>query len=824
MKAVGAIIVAGLFAAPALADPSAAPSAATRSDFTLAPSSATSPAALMARAFRPRPESCTDRSPGTLPLLAPAPVNQASCLLSPYTNDQWARCPAFPAAPVLSLPAGVGTVPPPRQQPSYLVGDQLSGTEQGVSLLTGHVQLDQGDRRITSDRMSYDSNSGIARAASGINYVSPAMMLTSASGQYDTGTGTGSFKNAVFLLPQRHGHGQAGVFNSLDDDHSQLYQVSYTTCPAGQQDWSLTAPDLFLDTSTNTGIAHDATIRFYGVPIFWSPYLNFPISSDRKSGFLGANFSFDVINGFEMAAPYYLNLADNYDVTLFPRIITKRGVQAGVESRWLTPINSGYIYGDYLPHDRLASRERSQFIFRNVSNFDQFNRLDENYNWISDDNYFRDLGSDLTVNSATTLERHIAYTYDDEADWLFKSQFQDFQTIDPLIPPQNFTYRRVPQLLLYWGNNEDFTGPEFNLSAEAVRFQRELRIGTWRSDIMPSMGLPLGGAGGFFTPSFAWRLTDYDLNADSFTPYNQPEVLVPERHLARSLPIFDIDTGLYFESDGEDYTQSLEPRLYYLRVPYRDQSQIPIFDSVQPEFGYPLLFSTNRFYGADRQGDANQLSYALTHRVLDASTGAQIFEADIGQIRYFADRRVQINNGPPDTSLFSDVIGDMTYNLNELWTASYSQDWDPVARETDLATAMLQYHPGYHQVMTVGFMYRRAANPGNDLKQTSVSYAWPLTNSWSWIGGWNYDEARHQTVEEIVGFEYDTCCWNFQIANRRYRQTDNRYDSVFLFTFQLKGLGFVGRHLEELLQRDILGYSNGQFDESLQPQGQPTPQ
>lgn len=811
------LILAALFAAaPALSDPAPTPAPAS-STRTLAPPSVTSAAVLMARAFRPHPQTCDAESPGVSPLLMPWPVNQTGCMLSPFYKNKFGMCPAFPPAPV--LPLGLGA-PPPNQQPSYIVGDRIEGQEGSISTISGNAQLDQGDRRVSSQKMTYDDKTGLALVDTGVGYYSPKLMLTSPTGKYDTNSGTGTFNDSDFLLPQRNGHGSAKVFNSLDDAHSTLVGATYTTCPPGNTDWMLVAPAMSLDTSTNTGEAWDVTIRFLDWPIFWAPYLNFPISSDRKSGFIGGNLSFDVINGVELSAPYYMNLADNYDATLFPRIITKRGIQMGGEFRWLTPINSGLVYGDYLPHDQVANRERSQFIFKNNTTPDDFNTVSSLYEWVSDDNYFHDLDSNLITNSNSILQRRLRYTYDDEADWFLLSQFEDFQIINPQIPPERFAYRRLPQVLLDWTNNGDLTGPQYNLYGEAVRFQRDERIGAWRTDLKPSVSLPVSDAGAYFTPTLAWRLTDYDLSGDSFQFNRNTTVNVGNRHQSRSLPIFDIDTGMFFERDGDSYSQTLEPRLYYLRVPYRNQSELPDFDVVRPEFSYLQLFSDNRFYGADRQSDANQVSYALTTRVLNSLTGAQVFQADIGQIRYFADRRVQLNpNDPPATSLYSDVTGDLLYNINEVWSADYSQLWNPVTRQTDLANVLLEYHPGYHQVINVGYLFRRP-----NLKQTDFSFAWPLAGNWSWVGHWTYDVQNHINLDELWGFEYDSCCWNFQIVHRHFLMPTQKYDNVFFFEFQLKGLGTVGRHLEDLLQRGILGYSDNSFDQPLQPQEQPSPQ
>ena len=826
----GALVLAAasLSSAPVQADtispPAAvvtpAPAASTHS-YTFAPPSLTSATVMMARAFRPKPETCDAFAPGALPVLAPAPANQTSCMITPFAHNKWAHCPAFPPAPVIPLGIGDRGAPPTQQQTSFVVGDTVDGIQTGVSLITGHVQLDQGDRRVTTDKMTYDSNTGIAVMDKGLNYYSPRMELSSPSGIYDTVNGSGTFQAALFQMPLRNGHGSANVFNSLDDDHSQLYEVQYSTCPPGHDDWLLTAPDLYLDTDDNLGEGHDVTIHFFGVPIFWSPYLNFPISDARKSGFIGSTFSWDVRNGFELSAPYYFNLAENYDMTLYPRVITKRGLENGASFRWLDEFNQGYIFGDYLPHDQVADRERSQFSFHNATHIDEFNDVDALYEWVSDNRFFRDLGSDIAIPSTSLLGRHLRYSYDDEADWTFMSQLEDFQVIAPGIPPERYSYRRLPQMVFDWTNNTDFTGPQYNVYGEFVRFQRDLRIGTKRTDFKPSVSFPLTGAAAYFTPTIAWRMTDYDLDSTQVTPFRQPAYTVGDRHQSRETPIFDIDTGLFFDRDGESYTQTLEPRLYYLRVPYRNQDDIPIFDAVQPQFSYVQLFSDNRFYGADRQGDANQLSYAMTTRFLDSLTGAQVFEADIGQTRYFADRRVQLaRDAPPDTTLYSDVVGDMLYNINEVWSADYSQLWNPNTRQTDLASVLLQYHPGYQQVVNLGYEFLRPR-----VKQTTVSYAWPLVGNWSTVAGWNYDIVHHDTLEWLWGVEYDSCCWNFQLAHRHFLMGGNhRYDNVFFFSLQLKGLGTVGRHLQELLQRDILGYANDQFSEPLQPEEQPNPE
>lgn len=816
MKAGRALLFAAALSvsSPLLGDP--APPTSTHNtpvsitQSTATPPSLTSPAMLMAKAFRPAPQSCDSQAPGTAPLLAPATTDQVACLHSPFSPNRWNLCPVFPRSPVMPLPFGNIK---PTQETAFIVGDQVEGVQTGVSKITGHVQLDQGDRRVTAAEMNYDSNSGLATAHDGVSYATPTLVLSGPSGDYDTNKGSGVFQAADFLLPERRGHGTAQLVNSLDTYHTSMAGVEYTTCPPGHVDWMFRAPDMNLDTETNTGEAHDVTIHFLGVPIFWTPYLNFPIGDQRKSGFLNANFSFDVIDGLEVGTSYYFNLAENYDDTLYPRIITKRGVQLGDEFRYLDEYNTDTLYASYLPHDQIADRERGQLAVTHDTRFNEFNDFNFGYNWVSDPEFFQDLGTDLPV-AETVLERHARYTYDDEQDWMFMSQMQDFQNVDPLITPPNYTYRRVPQILVDWSNNLDTSGPLFDIGAEAVRFQREDRIGTWRADLRPSVSYPFSTSAGYIAPTLGWRVTDYDLDQATFGAVGGPSVTVNDRHLSRVTPIFDIDAGLYFDRDAGDYTETLEPRLYYLRVPYRNQDDIPIFDTVTPQFSYLQLFTDNRFVGGDRQGDANQLSYALSSRFLDSTTGGQFLEWDVGQIRYFADRKVQTSPlTPPDTNVFSDVTADILYNVNDVWKATYSQVWNPTTRETDLASVVLQYHPGYHQVVNVGYQFQRP-----DIKQTDFSFDWPLSTAWSMVGRWNYDVVNHITLEDLVGFEYDTCCWDFQILHRHYVTTTGVFDNVFFFELQLKGLATGGRHLESLLQRDILGYSDNEFDVPQPPE------
>ncbi|MDE2196698.1 MAG: LPS assembly protein LptD [Gammaproteobacteria bacterium] len=709
--------------------------------------------------------------------------------------NQWGLCPPLPPspAPAHNPAPQAGTASPPTR----VSADELDGYTHGLSLLSGNAQAQQGGQWLRADRMRYDAASGDTHAVGDVRYSSSNIALRGRQADYNFNNASGVFEYAEFWLPERHGRGTAKLLRALDKNHSLLSDVRYTTCPVGHRDWMLNARDLELDQSTSTGVGHDVTIDFFGVPIFWTPYINFPLNDDRKSGFLAPSFGYSTFTGTDLSTPYYLNLAPNYDATLAPRIITKRGVDLGGELRYLSAASRGQIDLSYLPHDKLAGRERGWLSFNNNTAFVSGWNFNTAYNWVSDNLYFQDLGDSLATIATTTQERHLQLSYG-QRDWSFLTQVQEWQVVDPSILPSQYPYKRLPQALFTWQSAASAGGPQYGLNAEAVQFQQDARIGALRTDLKPSASYTFGDSGFYFTPTTALRITAYDLNQNLPSGMNA--------RLSRVTPIVSLDSGLFLDravGDGS-YEQTLEPRLFYLYVPNRDQSQIPIFDTVQPDFSFLQLFSDNRFYGADRQGDANQLSYALTSRLLDTASGTELLEADIGQIRYFRDRYVQLPGVAPQTNLFSDIVAELTLNFDDDWSTSYGQQWNPATRQTDLGSVGVQYHPGYRQVVNLAYRYNRNLA----LRQTDLSFAWPLTSHWSMVGRWNYDIQNHVTLENFAGFEYDSCCWTFQVVHRRFITQTGQANTAIFFQLQLKGLATLGRHLDDFLQNGILGYSD----------------
>jgi len=708
--------------------------------------------------------------------------------------NQWATCPALPPSPPSTAAPAASTLNPP----THVTADRLTGYVHGESLLTGNVQAIQGDKQLSAERMRYNSITGNTHALGEVHFSSSNILLQGPSADYNFNTSSGVFNDTQFSLPKRHGRGTAKVLKALDKNHDLLTDMHYTTCPVGEHDWMLNAPDMELNQATNTGIGHNVTIDFFGVPIFWTPYINFPLNDDRKSGFLAPAFSFSTFTGTDITTPYYLNLAPNYDATLIPRIITKRGIDLGGEFRYLTDSSKGQLDLSYLPHDKLADQERGLLNFSDLTQLGNDWRFNTAYNWVSDNLYFQDLGDSLATIATTNQERHAQLGYT-TTNLNFSTQIEEWQIVDPTIPPSDYPYKLLPQTLFSWQSDPENSGAQYAFNSELVQFQQDERLGALRLDLKPTASYTFGNAGYYFTPTTALRITEWNLDQ------NVPAGSGTE--LSRVTPIISLDSGLFFQrgvGDSGNYIQTLEPRLFYLYVPNRNQSQIPIFDTLQPQFSFLQLFTDNRFYGADRQGDANQLSYALTSRLLDASNGSQLLEADIGQIRYFSNRNVQLPGVAPHTNLFSDVVGDITLNLNDNWSASYGQQWNPTTRQTDLASIGIQYQPAFHQVINLAYRFNRLLN----MKQTDLSFSWPLSTHWSMVGRWNYDVQNKLTLESFAGFEYDSCCWAFQVVHRRYITQTGQADAMIFFQLQFKGLTTIGRHLNDFLQNGILGYSD----------------
>ncbi len=714
--------------------------------------------------------------------------------------------------------------------------DAASLSADGVAVLSGHVQVHQDQRSVAADSVTYDQRTGKVVVKGAVDFEDPKIGILSDKGTYDA-LGGADFSGANFRIFDRNGRGSAKEMAVHPDGKVDLLKVRYTTCPVGNQDWMLQASSINLDTNEQEGTAHGVVMRFKDVPIFYTPYISFPLGDERKSGVLFPSFGHSTNNGWQLEVPYYFNLAPNYDLTLTPGFLSARGVQLGGEFRFLTASSRGQIEENFLPDDKIEHDNRAYLHVTDVTNLAQGLRFDTDMTSVSDSSYFEDFAVGNEQTSVTFLERRAELLYYDDA-WRIRAQLQNFQTIDTALDAGDRPYSRVPRIEAYglW--------PLFDtrfilaLNSEVTNFLREVGPAGVRLDLSPELHWSSRGPGYFFEPTVGYHIIQYDLQNAAVGDPSSPTLTVPYARL---------DTGLIFERDAGSEgqrTQTLEPRMVYSWVPYRNQNELPIFDTGQPDMNLVELFRTNRYVGGDRIGDANQVAFGLTTRLFNESSGAQYLSATIGQIRSFSVPRVYLpdestqtlpgqtlttlpgqqsqvilpgQNLPtlpgqtlttapgqtPQTYLDSDLVSEVSLTAYKNWTVNLDYQWNPNTSQSEKTEVLVQYRPDPSKVVNLGYRYQQ-----DILKQYDGSFAWPIAGHWNTVGRWVYSLQDRQTIEQLAGFEYKSCCWRIQVVQRRYltNHTGGLNTSIAL-QLELTGLSSVGKPASTLLSREISGYS-----------------
>jgi LPS-assembly protein len=751
----------------------------------------------------------------------------------------------------------------------------------GNAVLNGRVKVRQDARSVTSDSVTYDEKTGRVSVKGGVDFEDPKLRVRSDTGRYDI-SGAANFDLANFQLMDRNGRGIAKDIDVLPDGKLSLTHVRYTSCPVGNEDWTLQASSLNIDSNAQEGVARNVIMRFKDVPIFYTPYISFPVGDERKSGLLFPSFGHSGSNGFELEVPYYFNLAPNYDLTLTPGLLTARGVQLAEQFRYLTSNSHGQIDATFLPNDKQDHTDRSYLHFTHITDFKEGMRFDADVSDVSDHSYFEDfaVGSDQT--SVTFLERRADLLYYDDV-WRVRGELQNFQTIDifnvlttcsgsgPTGPPafcDQRPYSRVPRIQAdaLWPVAN--TPLELVLDSEIVNFVREIGPTGVRLNVAPEVRWSTREPGYFFEPAVGYDFTQYDLKNAADSGIGAPSTP------SRKLPYARVDAGLVFEREAGSHgqrTQTLEPRVVYSYVPYRNQDNLPIFDTGLPDLNLTELFRTNRYVGEDRIGDANQVALALTTRLFDHVTGTQYLSATIGQIRYFSIPRV----GLPDvvalqaagdtlvtvpavnplalpgqalvtprgqilmnlpgyvaglpvqafaaagsgltTPAFpaSDIVADVALTAYKHISFNFDYLWNPYTSQTDKSEVSVQYRPDPSRVVNIGYRFQEnVLSQTPILKQWDGSFAWPISSHWNAVGRWVYSLQDHQTIEQVAGFEYKSCCWKLQLVQRRYVRVTSGptgltpgLDTSIALQLELTGLSSVGKSANTFLEREIRGYS-----------------
>lgn len=682
-----------------------------------------------------------------------------------------------------------------------LDGERLDVADREQIVIEGNVIAQRADQVLRTERLEYDTASGAYSAPQPLTYQDSGLLLSADSGHGNLNDDTSVLSNVRYQFLGTRGNGRAERIEILDPERARMQGMEFSTCDLDDPDWQLRARHIDIDQSTGVGKARHATLRFRGIPLLYVPYGEFPIDDRRKSGLLLPSLSRSNSGGVDFMLPYYVNLAPNYDLTLYPRVITSRGYMLGAEFRYLLPgQHRGEVFGTWLPDDR--SYEGNNRGYLEIKHFSRVSAdwyVSADIRQVSDDRYFEDFGDSLSI-AATSVLPSRAGLYGRGAWWRAAVTLDAYKITDPNVPSRLEPFRRMPRVT-FNAREQIGLGVVAGLDSELVRFNKSSRPedGT-RLDLYPYLALPIERSGWFLRPELGWRQTEYD--------YDFGE---GRRDDSRGLPIFSLDAGLIFEREmnwlGRNWLHTLEPRLYYLNVPYKDQDGLPVFDTQELTFGFGQLFRTNRFVGADRQGDANQATFAVTSRLIDAGDGRERLTASLGQIRYFRDQRVQLPCSgracPPGNRSASAYVGEVGLRLSDDWYASVGGQFDPDTDRTDVASLRLQHRLPGDGVVNFTYRYRREF-----VEQVDASALYPLNERWRLIGRWNWSIDERKTLEALAGIEFESCCYAIRLLGRQYvRNTEGEKNNAIYLEVELKGLGNLGRKSEDLLRRAIVGYS-----------------
>jgi LPS-assembly protein len=709
------------------------------------------------------------------------------------------RCgPGFvaPAVPVIASPSALpGAVD--------IEADDASLEEGGVSVLTGDVQVRRDARHLSADEVRYDSATEVIDATGNVRVWGEGVYLSGGHGVMALADDVTVMEDAQYLVPADHARGDAGRVVLTGEDVLKAADARFTTCNPDDPVWVLHADKVRLDKAANEGVGRNVWVEFKGVPIFYSPYLSFPLTDARKSGFLAPSVGASSSAGAEATVPYYFNIAPNMDATLGVRAMEKRGAQLQGEYRYLFPWGTGQLRGELLPDDDKRDESRYGVSFKHSGVLRQRWHTNVNFGWVSDQEYFEDLGTSLEVSSVSFIEQRADVTYSGDSFYVL-SRVQNFQTVDRDLDAGSRPYKRLPQLLAATSFPERNLRFNVNGAAELVHFDRRSSVTGMRWDLSPHVTFPYRTAAGYVVPKATLRYTGYALDDNPPGTDDDP---------SRLIPTFSLDSGLFFERPfrfrDRSLLQTLEPRLFYLFVPFDDQDDLPVFDTGEYTFSFSQLFREDRFSGADRVGDAHQVTLALTSRFLDSGSGAELGRVSVGSIIFFRDRKVTLPDTPRETDDTSALVADVSANLDGRWRAGAGIQWDPHETRTDRATVSLRYAPDARRLFNASYRFVR-----DTVEQTDLSFAWPLANDWRAVGRFDYSLDDKKLLETFAGFEYESCCWGLRLVGRRYLSstqdsagTADQYNSGIYAQLVLKGLSSFG-DAAEFLGRSIPGYRN----------------
>jgi len=695
--------------------------------------------------------------------------------------------------------------------------DDITRPLPGLVKFIGSVRLDQTGQNLTAEKANMNEALGAFSAEGNVRLSNERMRLNSEKLLLDIKNQGMEVTDAKFQLKQSALRGVAKELSAFKDQPIRIVDTSFSTCPPGDSGWSFEADEIVIDTESGWGVADNVLLNIYDVPIFYLPTLSFPIDDRRKSGFLYPSLGSSGRNGFELEVPWYWNIAEDKDATFDLRYYSKRGLMLGSEYRQVTEHSNNLVYLEYLSNDDkgLVGQEDRYYYQLNSNYYRGDNwRGFIDVNSVSDDNYFYDFGGNFETGNRNFLNRVGGLTYATD-NWALSASISD----DQLLSSATTAYRRMPQLhYQLWqpfATDKDPKPWVFNLEAEATAFRHDTSLEADRVIIVPELSYPLRWQWGYIEPKMKWHYSHYDQQGPNSSQQQDREVA-----------IYSIDSGMSFERTievgGESNTQTLEPRLFYLNVPFHAQDQLGLFDTTLIERLEQRLFSDNRYSGSDRIGDTEQLSVGLKSRFIDNKDYREWLSIGIGQAYYFKDRQINFIFDP-DTRQYTDLGPDrrdqsplatqISYAPNQSWRLEGELEYNDRDNRTEQGIFSLQY---LSPALVLNIKHRTSRYlRAENIEQSEISFAWTMSDSFSFIGRWKQDLQKNRTIDSFVGLEYEDCCWATRVVYRRYLNIrldsfglavpgTGEYNNGIYIEFILKGLTNIGRKLD--VNRDIYGY------------------
>ncbi|MBS0509244.1 MAG: LPS-assembly protein LptD [Proteobacteria bacterium] len=748
--------------------------------------------------------------------------------------------PDQPAPVLRTSPRLQETLPPEvrPQLPVFVRGDHVTGQPDIRAIIDGNAELRRGDTVIRADHMDYDVAEDRAKASGHVHINRAGNLYDGTLLDLRVDAFNGFFSDARYRFLQTQAHGEAVRVDFIDRDRSVVHDATYTTCQrdneaSWQPDWIIRAKTIHLDRAEDVGQAEDGVLEFKGVPVLPVGNISFPLSERRKSGLLPPTIGLNSVSGVEYSQPYYWNIAPNRDATITPVLMSRRGAAVGSEFRYLEPRYSGELTADYMPKDALRDRQRWSYGVRHRAALDTpmgDMGLNVDLRRVSDNDYWRDFTPRLFSHASTTgiqsqyVQRllpgqaSLGWARGEQSLSLSITKWQTLQDVTaPITPP----YDRMPQLHWRYQPLQLAGGFDATVDADHTSFQAAPGYYTQpngkRSYAVAQLSRPFLAPGGFITPKVQLHATQYQFDAP---------LAGGQTNASRTLPTFSLDSGLVFEREaqffGGNYLQTLEPRAFYTYTPYRDQSQLPVYDTAPNDFNFASVYTENAFGGNDRIADNNLFTLGVTTRLLHPETGAEAARFGVAQRLRFADQRVTMPGALPVTDRVSDVLLGAGINWTPQWSLDSTVQYNPKTDRSQRTTLALRYSPGSFRTVSAAYRMQKVTNLiAVPSEQIDLGWQWPINDLWGDRGGksraggrWysvgrlNYSLQDRKLVDTIVGLEYESCCWVGRVVLERLQSSLITANTRLLFQIEFSGFSrlSLGSNPLTALKRYVPGY------------------